>query len=218
MAIARERLVRIAKVSLICALAAAANLLVMFPRDLLQVSLFLDTVFTVAVTFALGPVAGVVVAMLTWALGGVLGIGLQRFHPFVLVAVFEVLVVHWLRPASRLPAQGPLRGSEEWDDRVFRLFGVFLRLTTVYAACVVAVSVMGGVIDFLYHTVLGAERPYYTGISVLMTAVSRDGVPTLLWGILSRVQIVFLDRLFVVFGGYLVSLAIARFAGPRPVG
>ena len=217
MMIAPERLARLAKPSLICAAAVAANLLVMLLRNLWYFSLFVDTVFTVAVTFALGPIAGVAVAALTWAADSaiaiVLGVGVQRFHPFVLVAIVEVLIVHRLRPADRLSMRGPARDPEERDERVFRIFGVFMRLTVVYAACVVAVSVLGGAIDFLYHAVIGVERPHDTGLTVLVMASARGGLPAFAAGVLSRVQVVFLDRLFVVFGGFLVSMMIDRIAG-----
>ena len=72
-------------VPLICALAVAANVLVMLFWHLLWFPLFVDTIFTVVVTFVLGIVPGLVVATLTWATDGALGLGfslvlIYRYH------------------------------------------------------------------------------------------------------------------------------------------
>ena len=60
----------------------------------------------------------------------------------------------------------------------------------------------------LYHTVLGAERPPYVGLNAIRMAFLHNEVPVLLANIFSRIQINMIDRFAVIFGGYLVSLAI----------
>lgn len=191
-----ERVSRLLQLSLICVLAVAANLLVMIFRHLAVFPLFLDTVFTVAVTFVFGFFPGLAVVALTWITDSLLGITTHPFHPFVIVAIAEVFLVHILKPASQ-----PLPGLS---------FSIVGRLIPVYAACVLAVSVLGGVIDFAYHTVWDVQRPYYTGINVLRMAFLREGVHVLPANILSRVLVNMVDRLAVIFGGYLISLGIGR--------
>lgn len=211
-----ENASRLIKIPLICALAAAANLLLMALRDTLQLPLFVDTVFTVAVAFALGVVPGIAVALLTWAADGALGIGNQPFHPFVLVAIAEVFLARALRPAepqAALSPQGPVYGARDSamrDRRTTALLGVFARLVLVYVACVISASVLGGVIDFLHRTVMGADHTYPTAINVLRMAFSREGIHVLPANVLSRVIANMVDRLFVVFGGYFASRLIAR--------
>ncbi|MCL2191680.1 MAG: hypothetical protein FWB79_06820, partial [Treponema sp.] len=64
------------------------------------------------------------------------------------------------------------------------------------------------VIDVLYHTVLGAERPPYVGLNAIRMAFLHNEVPVLLANIFSRIQINMIDRFAAIFGGYLASLAI----------
>ena len=156
---------RFIRFSLVCALAIAANLLVMLFRYLLWSPLFVDTVFTVAVTFALGLIPGFVVAVLTWAADGVMGFGLQPFHPFLLVAIAEVFLVHTLKPKDTAVAHIPqdpasgIRNSAMLDRKMFAISSVFARLILVYFVCVIAASVLGGLIDLVHHTLWGVERP-----------------------------------------------------------
>ena len=88
-----ERTLRIIKFAMICALAVAANMFLILLRNFLWVPVFFDTVFTVAVTFAMGLFPGILVAVLTWLVDGLLSISVQTFHPFLLVAFVEVALV-----------------------------------------------------------------------------------------------------------------------------
>jgi len=211
-----ERVLRFARISLICALAIAANL-VLFRTFLWWMPLFVDTVFTVAVAFALGLLPGFAVAILTWAADGVLGVGAQPFHPFVVVAAVEVGLVCALRPAEPPARDGRFsrvpffreHDPDIRDEKIVALLDVGWRLLILYFACVLAASVIGGVIDLFYHTMWGASRPYHIGINAFRLALLQEGVPALYANILSRVQINLIDRLFVVFGGYFVYRGIA---------
>ena len=195
-----ERMPKFIKIFLICVLAVAGNIFFILVRDTPWLPLFVDTIFTVAVTFALGLFPGLAVAVLTWAVDGARWI---YIHPFVIVSIVEVLLVHRLRPIdSGEQSRGP-------EKRMTYIVGIFVRLILIYAACVVAVSVSGGVIDFLYHTVLGMERTPYVALNALRMAFLREGIPTLAANILARLQINMADRFIVVFGGYLVSRGIA---------
>jgi len=203
-----KRTVRIIKFALICALAVAANMFFILLRNFLWVPVFLDTVFTVAVTFALGFFPGILVAVLTWLVDGLLSISVQTFHPFLLVAFVEVALLYLLRP-TKTEGQIPAYQTPQMrDKRMISIVGVCLRLMVVYIACVLAVSVVGGVIDVLYHTVLGAERPPYVGLNAIRMAFLHNEVPVLLANIFSRIQINMIDRFAAIFGGYLASLAI----------
>jgi|GEM_PF-421821 len=204
---------RFIKLPIICILAIGANLLVMVFRHLQQHPLFIDTVFTVAVTFALGLVPGIAVAVLTWIADGIIGSAWQPFHPFVLVAIAEVFLVYALRPADLPLSQVSVFKEQNpaiRDRRLVAIFGVFMRLAMIYIVCAIVASVLGGVIDFLYHTVWGAQRPYYIGLNAFRMALSQDGVPVILAEILSRFQVNVIDRLIVVSGGYIVSRMIIR--------
>jgi len=185
-------------------------MLVMLLRHLLWFPLFIDTIFTVAVTFALGIVPGLVVATFTWATDGALGLGFS-FHPFLAVAIVEVFLVCALRPADPpLPQRSSFGapGAAERDLRMAAFFGIIVKLAMIYIVCVVAASILGGVIDFLFHTVWGAERHYYIGLNAFRMILLQEGMPVLPTEIFARFKVNLLDRLVAIFGGYLVSRAI----------
>jgi len=119
----------------------------------------------------------------------------ENFHPFVFVAIAEVLVIWWLRPAA-------LRGFS---------LGVVVRLVLAYVVCVMVTSVMGGLVSFLYYAVLHAEKtPGPFRVYAFGTHFLTTGLHVLTAGVFFRVLVFMVDRLFVVFGGYLISLGIGR--------
>ena len=69
--------------------------------------------------------------------------------------------------------------------------------------CVV-VSVTGGIIDFIL-TMLSAPKAFYPE-DTFKLGLLRNNVPILASAILSRIPINIVDRFFVIFGGYGVSL------------
>jgi len=195
-------------VALICVLAIAANLLVLLVRHWLWLPLFIDTIFTVAVTFALGLVPGLVVAVLTWLVDSLFWVSLQPFHPFILVAFAEVLLVHLLKPST--PPAGILRRvrafSASADRDRLALYSIFMRVILIYFVSAIAASVLGGIIDFVYR----GQGPDYIGINAIMMALTQSGVHELPAGIFSRFKVNMVDRLIVIFGGYLVAWALMR--------
>jgi hypothetical protein len=83
-----------------------------------------------------------------------------------------------------------------------------LLLTLVALACIV-VSVTGGVIDFIlsYNS---TSRPYFPE-DTFKIGLLQNNVPLLTSDILSRIPINIVDRFFVVFGGFGISLLYRKF-------
>ncbi len=69
--------------------------------------------------------------------------------------------------------------------------------------CIV-VSVTGGIIDFFF-TLFSAPKAFYPEDSFKL-GLLRNNVPLLASTILSRIPINIVDRFFIIFGGYGVSL------------
>jgi len=215
-----ERKTHIIKLFLVCVLATAGNMFLIL-TDPPRLPLFLDTVFTVAVTFALGFFPGLAVAVLTWTAAAVrwaihawMTDGVRwafDFHPFIIVAIIEVLLVHKLRPIDSAGQNRPVRFASLPEKKLLSFVGIFVRLLLVYGVCVVVISVTGGIIDFVNHTVSGAERlSYYNAIHALRMAFLQREIPILGANIFARIQINMADRFIVIFGGYLVSLGIRK--------
>jgi hypothetical protein len=162
--------------------------------------LFLDTVFSVAVTFAAGLTPGLVTAVLTYIAVNAMEI---RFYPFILCSVAEILLVWRFKPAT---TEKKRAGNFAWHEKTTVSYaGVFARLMILYIICCFAISVLGGVIDFLYYTVLSNSKLYFSAEDVFKIGLLRSGIPVLAMDILSRIPVNIVDRFIVIFGGYFIS-------------
>jgi len=105
MTIAKTKAVRFLVLSLLCVAAAVLNSLFTFLTfDILRIPLFVDTVFTAAVVFSAGLIPGLAVALIHWALWGMV----FDASPFVIVGIVEVFIIWLLRPVG---TPWPVAGS-----------------------------------------------------------------------------------------------------------
>jgi hypothetical protein len=138
-----KSLVRGIKLTALCILAVGANYLFnTLSVFILKLPLFLDTVFTCAVTFTAGPVAGIAVAALTTL---VIFFRDDSTCLFVLCSIAEVLLVWRMKPGPRMPGT---RTS---------FISTFAALLFLYIAAALTVSVLGGILDFILYDVLSAR-------------------------------------------------------------
>jgi hypothetical protein len=200
-------LVRGLKPLLLCILAAGANYaLNTLSIFILKLPLFLDTVFTCAVTFVAGPVAGIAVAVLTTI---IISFRDSSTWLFVLCRITEVLLVWFMKPGPRA-AVWPFRrrGAEpspESPEIKTSFINTFAALLLLYIAACVAVSVLGGILDFILYDVFTNEKLHYSPEDTFKMGLLRNGPPILLANILSRIPINIVDRFIVIFGGFAIS-------------
>ena len=193
----RERFIRLIKLSLICILAVAGNLLLgNFCVYFMKFPLFLDTVFNVAVTFAAGLIPGLVTVLLSYL---VIAFRNNSFSPFILCGIAEVIIVYRLKPAEQ-------KNKHSGET----LVSVFAKLMVLYIACFLAISVLGGMIDFFFYGIWSNPKLYFSAEDAFKIGLLRSGIPLLAMDILSRVPVNVVDRFIVVFGGYFVSRLIVK--------
>ena len=225
----KKSLVRLLKLFLLCVLAAGANFLFnTLSVYSIKIPLFLDTVFNAAVCFAVGLIPGIVTALMSYI---VIGIRNGSFDPFVLCAITEVLLVWLLKPSTLGPSvSGPSkhinyskRGSAGQQPERMELhlsalpetaltsfISVFARLMVLYVVCCIVISILGGVIDFLYYTIWANSKQYFSAEDTFKIGLLRSGIPVLAMNILSRIPVNLVDRFIVIFGGYFISRGISR--------
>jgi len=200
----RERFIQIIKLSLLCILAVAGNF---FLNNLcvyyMKFPLFLDTVFNVAVTFAVGLIPGLVTALLSYVALNSWEIG---FYPFILCSIVEVFLVCHLRPVN----QEKKRAEQSALPAAFSYIHIFARLMILYIVCSLTISVLGGVIDYLHYTVLSNSKLSFSAEDTFKISLLRSGIPVLAIDILSRIPVNIVDRFIVIFGGYFVSRLIVK--------
>ena len=190
------------KLSVFCVLAAVMNILLStFVMNFLKFPLFLDTVFTAAVAFAFGLVPGIIVAVLTWLIPCIY---YQAINFFVLCSITEVILICALKPAAPdIPKFTP-------KEKIIALYtGIAAKLMLLYILCAVAISVLGGVINYVSQ--LFQEINIYYGVEdTFKPALIINNLPVLAVNILSRIPINLVDRFIVIFGGYFISRGLIK--------
>jgi energy-coupling factor transport system substrate-specific component len=206
----RDRFIRYVKLFLPCILAVGGNLLLgNFCVYFMKFPLFLDTVFNIAVTFAVGLIPGLVTVLLSYL---VIAVRNNSFSPFILCSIAEVIIVYRLKPAEPKKKQAGeyLIRSAPPEMKIYFLVGVFAKLMVLYIACSLAISVLGGMIDFLFYGIWSNPKLYYSAEDAFKIGLLRSGIPLLAMDILSRIPVNIVYRFIVIFGGYFVSRLIVK--------
>jgi len=192
---------------MLCVIAAALNrFLSLFAVFELKIPLFIDTIFTAAVTFTTGLIPGLVTALLTWVLGFV---GTYEPSPFLICSIAEVFLVWLLKPSIQLKLKRTI------NDRTFaENISVLARLMLLYIAASITVSVLGGIVDYVYFTVLPHFKAHISAEDIYKAGLLESRYPILIMNILSRLPVNLVDRFIVIFGGYFISLAISKWVFP----
>jgi len=185
----------------LCITAVVLNILLSnFVMNFLRFPLFLDTVFTAAISFSFGIIPGIFTAMLTWFLPCVYYNG---FNFYFLCSVAEVLIICAFKPSA--PDTSFYASKEKIAASLTALVS---KLFLLYILCAAAISVVGGVVDYITH--LFVERNYYSVDDLFKQGLFMSNMPVLAVNILSRLPINIVDRFIVIFGGYLISRGLAK--------
>ncbi|MCL2209180.1 MAG: hypothetical protein FWC19_05330 [Treponema sp.] len=191
------------KIAALCIVSAVLNHII-FPLFVLvfKLPLFVDTVFTAAITFYAGLIPGLITAVLTWVIG--FAIKNDIVTPFILCSIAEVFIIFLLKPAAL-----NLRGLSKGRKRAV-FIGVLARLMMLYITVCIVISILGGVIDFIFYTVLPNAKPAFSAEDAFKEWLFHDYLPVLAMNILSRLPVNIVDRFIVIFGGYFISCAIIK--------
>ena len=189
----------------LCVLAAALNSLI-YPLvvHVFRMPLFVDTVFTAAITFYAGLIPGLATALLTWVIGFTIKDGI--INPFIICSIAEVIIIFLLKP-SVVKTRGLLSGEKK--RLIFA--STLVRLMILYITVCFAMSILGGLIDYIFYTVLPNIKPDYSAEDAFKewSSDSRP-IPVLILNIFSRLPINLIDRFIVIFGGYFISQGMVK--------
>ncbi|MDR1143512.1 MAG: hypothetical protein LBK77_04725 [Spirochaetaceae bacterium] len=197
---------RVWQLVLCCAAAAAGNvLLYSFVSRFLRLSLFLDTLFTVTVTFIAGIVPGIITALATSAATNLLFSIPPLYSLFALCSITEVFIAASFRrgiPGSRIGVRG---GGQDMDALISIVAGLFL---VAVIDCFV-ISILGGGVDFFISSVSTEPRQFFSPDDFKL-GLLLNGLPVLLADILCRIPINIVDRFIVMFGAFGAALLFRR--------
>ena len=186
-----------------CVLAALMNLLLSASvMNFMRFPLFLDTVFSAAITFAFGLIPGIFVAVFTWLIPCILH---RSFTFFIICSIAEVLLVCGFRPSA---PDIPNFASKEKIIASYTTLATKLML--LYILCVITISVLGGAINYMKQLFIEAHSHYYSVDDTFKPGLIIHNFPGLAINILARIPVNIVDRFIVVFGGYFISRAVSR--------
>ena len=199
---------RILSVALLCAAAAGANYLVNnICVYYLKIPLYLDTIFNAAVCFSAGLVPGLITAGLSYT---ALALRDSGFHPFVLCGVAEVLLVWRLKPSPSELSLINTANITATETKRDTLVSILARLMLLYIAASLAVSVLGGIIDFITYNLLSNSKTFFSAEDTFKIAFLKSNIHPLAVNIMSRIPVNMVDRFIVIFGGYGVAVVIGK--------
>jgi len=196
------------KIALLCLVSGLLNTLISyFLNGVLSLPLYFDTLFTVAVLFSAGLVPALITAILlpvftTFEYTYLMNLEIETAwwtYLFVFCVIFEVLLVFFFRNRIK-----PLDKDFRKNPSLFTFINLATLLMLIVVLDCITVSVTGGIIDF-FLTLHKAPKAFYPEDSFKL-GLLRNNVPLLASAILSRIPINVIDRFFVIFGGYGVSL------------
>jgi len=203
------------KIAAICLVSGLLNtLLSHFITGVCGLPLYLDTLFTAAVYFSAGLFPALITAILLpifTAFECILFMNLNiktvwGAYPFVLCVIFEVLLIFFFRNKLR-----SLDAAFRKNPTLYAFINLVPLLMLIVVLDCIVVSVTGGIIDYIL-TLYSAPKAFYPEDSFKL-GLLRNNAPLLASSILSRIPINIVDRFFVIFGGYGVSLVYRKILG-----
>ena len=199
---------KIIKLAAFCVLAALMNLILSASvMNFMRFPLFLDTVFSAAITFAFGLIPGIFVAVFTWLIPCILH---RSFTFFVICSIAEVLLVCGFKPSAP-----DIPGFASKEKIIASYTALATKLMFLYILCVVTISVLGGVINQIMQTYIEEHSHYFSINDTFKPALIVYNLPGLAINILSRIPVNIVDRFIVIFGGYFISRGLVKLTKPR---
>jgi hypothetical protein len=200
---------------LLCPLAALGNAgLSLLVQYRLHLSLFLDTLFNVAITFSAGFLPGVATAILTFVICAIRQEPPET-HFFVICSIAEIFLI-WMLRRRFLKAWTPARASAAAPGLVpYSFISAAASLLILALVDCLVISILGGAVDTAIFLLFSPPRNQFSPEGVFRLGLLRNGIPILWANILSRFPINLVDRFIVIFGGYGVSLLIGKIRAPR---
>jgi hypothetical protein len=193
---------RCIKLLLLCILSAGANDACHLFFRFLGLPMFMDTLFTLGVTFFAGPLWGCITAILT-PLVSVLAYDVQR-GLYALCSISGVFLVWFFRSRYHLLEDG---SGDDDDDGTFNLVSILLILSLYMC---ILISVSGGLIAWIIGVFWPVTNNDNSPESYYKLGMLLNHYPVPLAEIISRFPVNIPDRLLSVFGAYGFALLLKK--------
>ncbi|MFP3042171.1 hypothetical protein LQZ19_10180 [Treponema primitia] len=173
----------------------------------LHLPLFLDTLFTCTIAFAIPPLPGIFIAVLSHGIAsGVQYIVFSSWGSlaFILCTTAEVLLIYGFRGKLTHPANSANRGEP------YSTISTASSLLLLYLLTCITISLIGGVIDWAGTVILGTGDHEALSYTFFKIGLLRNKLPLLAANIFSRIPVNIVDRFITIFGGYGLGQLLRR--------
>ena len=212
----QSRVTAIGKIIVLCAVCALCNAALSYLLNtLLKVPLYADTIFTVAMCFTAGALAGVLTGAALSPLAFFLVCKYLLGLPYEISWVRNIFTICVLAEVALVCFfHAKIKGREAvflQKPSLNSFIGVATHLLVLVALDCIVVSVCGGTIDFILNKVSAPLA--YSPEDTFELGLLHNNIPLFATAVLSRIPINIVDRFFAVFGGYGISLAFRKWVG-----
>jgi hypothetical protein len=201
------------KILVLCMVSAIGNAaLCHLATNVAKLSLYMDTMFTIAMCFSAGLLAGVLTGALfsplcfyfvtRFILGFSVELSIVRNIYLICIVVEAVVVCLFFARMKTMEAVFLEKPSLD------SFIGIGTGLLLLVALDCIAVSITGGIIDFVLY--LNEAPRTFSPEDTFKWGLLENNVPFLATSILSRLPINIVDRSIAVFGGYGISLLFRK--------
>jgi hypothetical protein len=215
----QPKVVLLLKILILCIMSAIGNAaLCHLVTNVANVPLYMDTMFTIAMCFSAGMFAGVLTGAIfsplcfyfvtRYILGLSVTLSLVRNIYLICIVVEAVLVCLFYSKMKTKEAAFLDKTSRGSPPSLNSFIGIGTELLVLVALDCIAVSITGGIIDYVL-TLNSAPRTF-SPEDTFKLVLLRNNVPVLATSILSRIPINIIDRFVAVFGGYGISLLFRK--------
>jgi hypothetical protein len=198
-----NRVITVIKMLFFCVCAAGANYLLAIPLWRIGAPLFMDTLFTLAVTFLAGPLWGCISAVFTTFLFYILNADVLPNTLYVLCSIGGVFLADFFRRLYHLLE--PQKGNRFFNT----LSNIIPALFILSLSMCMLMSVSGGLIAWLITTVWSIPSHYFP-YSYFLLGLRLNNMPVPLAEVLSRIPVNIPDRLLSVYGAYGIALVLKK--------
>ncbi len=201
-----EHVNSVLKSVLLSIFAVAGNIILVFFVRKSNVPVFMDTIFTVAVTFYAGLIPGLLAAVM--------------YNPAItlidcFMADSEIYVFDFLYSiCGMVIVLITWQISRNKEEFLFSKAVTVLYLTIIACASSFVSSICASVLDTVIRP-LFAKSAGFSPIDSVQVQLQRENVSTFLSFLLPRIPISLFDRLLSTFAGYGVSLVMVKIASGR---
>ena len=199
--------------------AAILNNGVMWLTSHFSLGLYLDTIFTVAVTFLAGLLPGIICAIITtfvYSFIYYLVWGMPYYwmwYFYIICSIAAVLLVMFFARFFREEYKRVQIGVYSESSGKQQLFAVIIMLAILSAAMCALISVLGGLISTFINIASNVVPEDVPPETWLRMGFLRQGFSLTVSEILSRIPVNMADRPISVFCGYGIAFLVKKFSG-----